>query len=69
MIQTYPNYLDQTQVIGFGISIGWHGIPVEIIAKYETLQLTSNIDQTLSLSANIDQTLSLSSEMDIEAAP
>jgi hypothetical protein len=41
MIQTYPNYLDQTQVIGFGIPIGWHGSHVEIIPVTPPCRITN----------------------------
>ena len=67
MIRVYA-WLDQYKKIGLNDILQYFGIEVEVIAKYETLQVTSNIDQTLSLSTNIDQTLSLSSKMDIEAA-
>lgn len=35
MIQTYPNYLDQYQVIGIGNTVNYHGayIPLYIVIK------------------------------------
>jgi len=34
MIQTYPNYLDQTQIIGLPGMIEWHGSHVAVVTPY-----------------------------------
>ena len=51
MIRVYA-WLDQYKKIGLNDILQYFGI--EVIAKYETLQVTSNIDQTLSLSSKMD---------------
>ena len=45
MIQTYPNYLDQTQIIGFGPTIGWHGRHVEIIPVTPSCRITNILSE------------------------
>lgn len=45
MIQTYPNYYDQTQIIGLETNIEWNGLHTDIIAITPSCRITSVLSE------------------------